>query len=365
MLLHKKLEEIARLLNNKGLDVLIIGPDSDLEYLTGLNLLSDERFKALFILKDKTHFLICPELYFEEVAASLGKNTDIIVWSDGEGFLEAVKTAAGKYRIKKTIIGVNESIKAVDILEIKRFLKARFFDGRIILENLRIIKDEHERKNLKKAAKIADKAGKKILKFIKPGLSEREIKNMLIQLLLDNGGDEVSFEPIVASGPNSSRPHYNGDKRIIQKRDVIVMDFGCKYNGYCSDVSRTVFVGEPSEEQKKVYETVLNANLEAEKQVVQGLTAGELDKKARDIIKSAGYGRYFLNRTGHGIGVAVHEAPYIKERNRQVLKNGMAFSVEPGIYLPGRFGVRIEDIVLIENGKGEVLNSLEKEMYVI
>ncbi len=365
MLLYKKLDEVTRFMNMEGLDVLIIGPDSDLEYLTGLDLLIDERFKALFILKDKTVFFICPELYYEEVAAALGNSLNIFVWGDGEGFLKALKKAEQKYFTDKTNIGVNDAVKAVDMLAIKSVLDAEFFDGSIILESLRIIKDESERANLKKAAKIADVTGHEIIKLIRPGMSERDIKNKLAQLLIHHGGHGLAFDPIVASGPNGSKPHYNGDKRIIQNKDVIVMDFGCKYNGYCSDITRTVFVGEPTEEQRKVYEIVLSANTEAEKRAMQGVTAEEIDKRAREIIKKAGYGKYFLNRTGHGIGVAVHETPYIKEGNKQLLQNGMAFSVEPGIYLPGKFGVRIEDIVLIEKGRGEVLNSLGKDLVVI
>jgi Xaa-Pro dipeptidase len=365
MLLHKKLDEITRFMNMEDLDVLIIGPDSDLEYLTGLNLLTDERFKALFILKNKTAFFICPELYHEEVAAALGDCMNIFVWGDGEGFLKALKEAAQKHCADKINIGVNEVVRAVDILAIKSILEVDFFDSSNILESLRIVKDEDEQINLKKAAKIADVAGQEIIKLMKPGLSERDIKNKLIQLLIHHGGHGIAFDPIVASGPNSSKPHYNDDKRIIQNKDIIVMDFGCKYNGYCSDITRTVFIGEPTEEQKKVYEIVLSANTEAEHNAMQGVTAEDIDKKARDIIKKAGYGKCFLNRTGHGIGIAVHETPYIREGNKQVLQNGMAFSVEPGIYLPGRFGIRIEDIVLIEKGRGEVLNSLGKDIVVI
>jgi len=228
-----------------------------------------------------------------------------------------------------------------------------------------MIKDKEERKYLKKAGKIADKAAAAIVKFIKPGITEKAIKDKIKELLLEYGGESLSFETIVASGPNSSKPHYNSDKRVIKKQDIIVLDFGCKYNGYCSDMSRTVFVGEPTEEMKEVYDIVLRANRKAEATANAGSTAEEVDLAARMIIEEAGYGLNFINRTGHGIGLAVHEEPFIKKGNKIKLKNGMAFSVEPGIYIPGKFGMRVEDIILIENGKGQKLNNYSKEMIII
>ena len=184
-------------------------------------------------------------------------------------------------------------------------------------------------------------------------------------MLIEFGGEELSFEPIVASGPNGSMPHYNDDKRVIEEQDLVILDFGCRYKGYCSDTSRTVFIGEPTEEQKKVYEIVLRANREAEKAVKEGVTAGEIDRIARKIITDEGYGEYFINRTGHGIGVEIHEEPFIKEGNKEILKSGMAFSVEPGIYIPGKFGMRVEDIVIVDGEKARILNKSNKEMTIV
>jgi Xaa-Pro dipeptidase len=233
------------------------------------------------------------------------------------------------------------------------------------MEKVRQIKDEEEMELMKKSALIADQVAEEILKFIRPGVTEGDIAKRIKELFIEKGAEDISFEPIVASGPNSSRPHYNDDKRIIEDRDIIVLDFGGRYKGYCSDMSRTVFVGEPTKEQEEIYNIVRRANTEAELFARQGVTASEVDKKARDIIKEAGYGQNFLNRTGHGIGMAVHEAPYIKEGNDVVLKDGMTFSVEPGIYIAGKFGMRIENIVLIEKGKSNILNKFTKEMIIL
>jgi len=160
-------------------------------------------------------------------------------------------------------------------------------------------------------------------------------------------------------------PYYCEDLRVIQEKDIIILDLGCKYKGYCSDISRTVFVGGITDEEKKVYDIILRANKAGEETAKQGVKAENVDKASRDIIKSEGYGQYFLNRTGHGIGISVHEAPYIKTGNKQILERGMAFSVEPGIYMQNKFGMRIEDIVVIRADGPEVLNNFTKEIIVI
>ncbi|MDI3480595.1 MAG: Xaa-Pro dipeptidase [Tepidanaerobacteraceae bacterium] len=365
MLLEKQREKLINLMKENKTDVLVVGPSPDLEYLTGLHPLIDERFKALFILSDGRYFYISPELCYEESREVLGENTDIFTWSDSKGFLEAFEEMNKHYNLDGKTIGVNDGIRAVDLLAMGNVLNATFTNGCSIMEKMRIIKTKEEMEKLRKAAKIADEAATQIIKFIKPGITEREIKNRIEHILFENGGQELAFKTIVASGPNSSKPHYTDDGRVIEKRDVIIMDFGCRYNGYCSDISRTVFVGEPTDEQKKIYSIVCEANNRAESHVKQGVRAEEVDMVARNVIREAGFGEYFFNRTGHGIGVGVHEAPYIMEGNKQVLENGMAFSIEPGIYVPGRFGMRVEDIILMKDGKGEVLNKATKEMIIV
>ncbi|MCR4431752.1 MAG: Xaa-Pro peptidase family protein [Tepidanaerobacteraceae bacterium] len=365
MILEKQLDKLTGLMKENKTDVLVVGPSPDLEYLTGLRPLIDERFKALFILSDGRYFYISPELCYEETREVLGENADIFTWSDSLGFLEAFGKMNKYYDLDGKTIGVNDGIRAVDLIEMRNILNANFTNGCRIMERMRIIKTKEEMENLRRAAQIADMAASQIVNFIRPGIAEREIKKKIEQILFENGGQELAFETIVASGPNSSKPHYNDDGRIIEKKDVIIMDFGCRYNGYCSDISRTAFVGEPTDEQKKIYGIVVEANSRAEACAREGAAAEEVDLAARNVIRQAGYGQYFFNRTGHGIGVGVHEAPNIMEGNKQVLQNGMAFSVEPGIYIAGNFGMRVEDIVLIDNGRGEVLNNASKEMIII
>ena len=342
MLKKDKFEKLLNILKDHKVDGCILAPTCDTEYLTGLKSYVCERFPGFVALADGRWFVISPELYYEEWRETLGEEAHIYVWSDNDGVNGTFEKAALDYDLKDKTIAINDGIRGVDLLDMKEIMQANFVNGDKMFEELRLIKDEEEIEYLAKAAEIADKTFEEVIKYIKPGVTEREIADKIKELLIEFGGEELSFEPIVASGPNSSKPHYNDDKRVIQEQDLVILDFGCRYKGYCSDISRTVFIGEPTEDQKKISEIVLRANETGEKAVREGVTAGEVDNAARQVIKDAGYGQYFINRTGHGIGLAVHEAPYIKGGNDQVLKTGMAFSVEPGIYIPGKFGMRLK-----------------------
>lgn len=360
----KNMERLSALMGSKGVDVLVIGPSSDLEYLTGLTFHPDERFKALFVFADGSCFSVLPELYYEEGRAALGAGADIYAWGDSEGFLSAVLKGDARYGLKGKTIGINDGVRAVDLLDMESAVAARYVNGSPVTEELRLLKTGDERNKLREAARLADEVMGKVISFIRPGLTEKEIRNKIEALFLE-AGCGLAFEPIVASGPNTSRPHYNGSSRVVQERDVIILDFGCRYKGFCSDISRTVFVGEPTAEQREVFAIVAKANGAGEAAVMPGVTAEEVDLAARNIIREAGCGQFFLNRTGHGVGIAVHEGPYIREGNRQVLEDGMCFSVEPGIYMAGRFGMRVEDIVLVTGTGKEVLNKYSRDIIII
>lgn len=362
---NNKIEELSQRIKDEGIDAIIVGPSSDLEYLTGLHFHPDERFIGLFVLSNGKSFYIIPELYYEEAREKLGSEARIYVWSDSEGFLSAICKARGEYEISTMTVGVNDGIRAVDMLDMKGCLYVDFKNGSSVLERMRLIKNKEERDFLRRASEIADRVVSEIIKYIRPGLLERDISQKIKELFIEFGGQGLSFEPIVASGPNTSRPHYNKDDRRIEEKDIIILDFGCRYNGFCSDISRTAFVGEPTEEQRKIFDIVVKANTEAENIIKPGISAGQVDLAARTVIREAGYGDCFLNRTGHGIGMAVHEGPYIKEGNKQVLEDGMSFSIEPGIYIAGRFGMRVEDIVLVTNKGREVLNKASKDIIIV
>jgi Xaa-Pro aminopeptidase len=234
-----------------------------------------------------------------------------------------------------------------------------------IIEKMRIIKDKNEIDTIRKAVEIADKAFEYILNVIRPGLTEKEVASELEHFMKKNGADREAFETIVASGSRSSLPHGVASDKRIMDGDVVTLDFGAVYNGYCSDMTRTVFVGEPDEEMKKVYNIVLGAQLYALERVSEGLQGKEIDSAAREYISKSGYGDFFGHGLGHGVGLEVHERPRLSQRSDTVMENGMTATVEPGIYLPGKGGVRIEDLVVINGSKPEILTTSKKEMSVL
>lgn len=227
---------------------------------------------------------------------------------------------------------------------------------------IRIIKDEDELLNIKKAAGIADSAFTHILKLIKPGISEQDISLELEYYMRKNGALGNSFDSIVASGLRSSLPHGIATEKEINNGDLLTLDFGCVYNGYCSDMTRTIVVGKASEEQKKIYNIVLNAQTEALLHIKSGVLGKDIDKIARDIISKAGYGDNFGHGLGHGVGLAVHEEPRLSLLGERVLEKNMVVTNEPGIYIPGFGGVRIEDLVAVGDDGPVIYSKSPKEL---
>lgn len=230
---------------------------------------------------------------------------------------------------------------------------------------LRLIKEMAEIEKITKAADIATAAFEQVLELMKVGVSERELALEFEYQVKKAGASGMSFDTIVASGPNSSMPHASVSDRTLQDGDFVTMDFGCVYEGYCSDMTRTVAIGSVSEEQKRVYDTVLKAQLAALDAVKSGAPCAAVDAVARDIITDAGYGDAFGHALGHGVGVQIHEEPRLSARSAQTLGDNMVVTVEPGIYLAGRFGVRIEDLVVVNGEKTVNLSHFTKELLII
>lgn len=233
------------------------------------------------------------------------------------------------------------------------------------IDNIRRAKSEEEKACILTAQKIAEDAFEHILTFIKPGVTEKQIALELDFYMLSHGAEAVSFETIAVTGTKSSMPHGVPDETAVKNGDFVTMDFGAVYKGYHSDMTRTVAVGEVTEEQKTVYETVLKAQKSALSVLKKGLPCSEADKAARDIIDNAGYGDYFGHSTGHGVGVEIHENPTLAPKSTDILEIGDVVTVEPGIYLPGKFGVRIEDMALITENGYENLTSTPKELIIL
>lgn len=251
----------------------------------------------------------------------------------------------------KTIGYEEEYMTVADHRRYAEHLKADLVPATELMWNLRMVKDAEELENLIAAQRIAEKALAEILHEIRPGVTEKEIAARLQYLMLHFGAEDMSFDPIVVSGPNGSLPHGVPSEKELRSGEFVTMDFGCIKNGYCSDMTRTVAIGSVTEEMRRVYDTVLEAQTTAISQVKAGMTGREVDAAARNVIEQAGYGANFGHSFGHGVGVEIHEAPNASPSNDKILPTGAVISAEPGIYLPGKMGVRIEDvIVLTEDG---------------
>ena len=234
-----------------------------------------------------------------------------------------------------------------------------------LINELRRVKDSWEIENLIAAQRIAERAFDDILGIIKPGITEREIAAEITYRMLKYGGENTSFDPIVVTGANTSMPHgVPGDERV-QSGDFVTMDFGCVYNGYCSDMTRTVAIGSVSDEMKRVYDIVLEAQLAGIAAARAGVRGSEIDAAARKVISDAGFGQYFGHGFGHGIGLDIHEEPNARLTSEFEMEAGAVISAEPGVYLPGRFGVRIEDVIIIEENGCKNITSAKKELIIL
>lgn len=366
-MLHKeRIKKLTDELNKSGADAIFLGPSSDLEYLVELKLFPDARTKGLMVSKSGEIFALTPLLYSEDMEATLGKDVQYLIWADHEGFQSAFKKGCQTMKLEGMRVAINAGVSAVDLLEMMTCLPAQFINGKRMLDPIRSRKDEKEMDLMRQSSQIADKCMMRVKDYLRVGILEKELAEQIKTFFHEEGAEELSFAPIVASGPNGSMPHYSGSNREIQKGDFVVVDMGGRYKEYCSDITRTFCMGEPTDEQRHVYHIVLEAQKAGEAAVSSKSTGQDVDRAARKVIVDAGYGNNFLNRVGHGIGIAVHESPYIIEGNDVPLSSGNIFSIEPGIYLPGKFGVRIENLVAItENGGKEVLNKFPRDLIVI
>jgi Xaa-Pro aminopeptidase len=247
----------------------------------------------------------------------------------------------------------------------RKSLRCELVPAAKLLLELRKVKDAEEQETMIAAQRIAERALEDILKEIRPGETEKEIAARLQYLMLHYGAENMSFDPVVVSGPNGSLPHGVPSEKTIQSGEFVTMDFGCIYHGYCSDMTRTVAVGSVSDEMRRVYETVLTAQKAGIAAAAAGVTGRTVDGAARKVIEDAGYGDYFGHSFGHGVGVEIHESPNASPRNETPLPAGAVISAEPGIYLPGKLGVRIEDVVIVKEGGCTDITLAPKDLIVL
>ncbi len=265
-----------------------------------------------------------------------------------------------------TTLGYEESYLTVgELMTYEEKLNAKLVPFNEKIYGFRAVKEQWELDRLKKAQEITDVAFSQVLERIRPGMTEKQLQAELIYCLLKNGSDGLSFDPIVVSGPNTSLPHGVAGERVIQEGDFITMDFGAMYQGYHADMTRTVAVAYATDEMHKVYETVLAAQLAGLAASKPGVTGGDIDGAARKVITDAGYGEYFGHGYGHGVGLEVHEMPGCGPTGKTVMESNMIASAEPGIYLPGKFGVRIEDVVIFTPDGHENITKSPKNLIIV
>jgi Xaa-Pro dipeptidase len=356
---------LGAILQRDQFDGLVLNPGPGLTYLTGLHIHLSERPVIAIYRPNLPLILVLPEL-------EAGKTTtlpfSVQTFPYGEDpstwdfvFQQAFQAAG----LTKSTLGIEP--RYLRLLEY-RFLEdaaseAKFGSAERSLSELRSRKDETEINSMRKAVDIAQNALQETLPKIKAGITEREVASELVVQLLKLGSDpKLPFFPIVASGPNSANPHANPTDRPLQNGDLLIIDWGANVGGYYSDITRTFTIGEIDPALISIGEVVLDANSSAREVTKPDTSASDVDKAARSVIEDAGYGEYFIHRTGHGLGLEAHEDPYIRAENPQLLQEGMTFTIEPGIYLPGRGGIRIEDDVFVTPEGAEVLTDLPREL---
>ena len=292
------------------------------------------------------------------------KGFEVLPINQFTGFIQRINDAITDFGI--TTLGFEENYLTVaELMSYEKNLKAKLVPFNKEINGFRGVKEEWELERMRKAQEITDKAFADVLPRIKVGMSELELQAELIYCLYKNGGQGLSFDPIVVSGPNTSLPHGVAGERKIQDGDFVTMDFGVLYGGYCSDMTRTVAVGHATEEMKKVYETVAAAQLAGIAATKAGVIGKEIDGAARKVITDAGYGEYFGHGYGHSLGLEIHEAPNPNPGNANPMPLGAVCSAEPGIYLPGKFGVRIEDVTIVGEDGVEIITKSPKHLIIV
>ncbi|MFC9497046.1 aminopeptidase P family protein [Streptomyces sp. NPDC056982] len=358
-----RMERAARSAADAGLAGVLVAPGPDMVWLTGYSPTADtERLTMLVLAPGRDPVLVVPTLEAPDAAKAVGADAlTLWDWTDGKdpyAVTAPLLDVSGRF-------GVSDNAWAMHLIGLQKTLPDTSYASLTeALPMLRAVKDAAELERLTAAGEAADATYEEIKKVPFAGRREIDVAGDLAGLLRQFGHSQVDFT-VVGSGPNGANPHHEAGERVIENGDMVVLDFGGLKHGYGSDTSRTVHVGEPTAEERRVHDVVREAQAAGCAAVRPGAACQDVDRAARAVITEFGYGQYFIHRTGHGIGVTTHEPPYMIEGEEQPLVPGMCFSVEPGIYLPGRFGVRIEDIVTVTEDGVRRLNSTSRDMAIV
>lgn len=362
-MLHSRQLRLRNLLAEHQLDVLALVPGTNLTYVSGIHSHLSERPTVYLFSAEPPPAIIIPSLEAMKAEAAGIPTDHIFAWRDEDGYAAAFKAAADKLGLANAKVAV-ESTK-MRVLEYEQLanLKADLNHADDLLLALRLSKDAFEIEQMQKAVHVAEDAMQAVLPLIKVGMTEKEVANLILLALLQHGADAVSFSPIVSAGPNSASPHATPTDRPLAEGDLLILDWGAQVGDYVSDITRTFAVGYISDELRRIYDIVRRANEAGIAACAPEATGEAIDAATRDVIEQAGYGSFFIHRTGHGLGMEAHEPPSIVAGSTLPLPVGAAFTIEPGIYLPDKGGVRIEDDVVISaENNVRVLTSMTKEL---
>lgn len=358
-----RLERLRAEMARREMDAVAVVPSANLFYLTGVQMHVSERVTLLLVTRDAAH-LILPALEAPRVESRAKIPLTLHAWSDAEW----VKQGWAPLKKSAALDGLNiavdyYSVRALELTQLQAAARgASFSDASPLFEALRMSKDAAEVDAMRRAARVLETSMDALLNEIRVGKTERELAARWQWLMFEHGADGIPDAPIVASGPNSAQPHTTSTAREIQNGDLLILDGWCAVDGYFGDITRTFAIGKVSAELKHIYELVLNANQAGRAAAKPGALCQDVDRAARKIISDAGYGEYFVHRTGHGLGLEVHEAPNMVEGDTRILAPGNTFTVEPGIYLADKGGVRIEDDVVVTQDGGESLTTYPREL---
>jgi Xaa-Pro dipeptidase len=364
----ERINTLRSKLDDYEVDGAVVIPGPTMQYLTGHKFHLMERPVFLLVGNHHDPVIILPELESGRVTDSKDDLNIFPYAEDDASRSKAIEEAVNLIGLSARAIAVEPLILRYFELELLRAAAPNwsFQAGEGLFSALRIHKDQFELEHMHTAVQIAENALEQTLPLIRIGMTERELAaELVIQLLRAGSDSDLPFQPIVASGPNSALPHSTPTERKLSSGDLLILDWGARSEGYISDITRTFAVGEIDPEDEKVYQIVLEANNAGRAAVRPGATCDSIDHAAREVIEASGYGRFFIHRTGHGIGLEAHEPPNIRSGEMQILEHGMTFTVEPGIYLPGKAGVRIEDNIFVTADEEQTLTKLNRSLDVV
>jgi Xaa-Pro aminopeptidase len=352
--------QIAAKLEAYHIDAMLLSCEANRFYASGFH--SSGTDGMALVTREKNYYFT--DARYTEAAGRAVQGAELRETGPGKSYSLRLKEAVQEQSVHR--MGYEDAYMTVKDYEMySKALSCELVPATELLLELRRVKDQEELASMTAAQRIAEQALEDILKEIRPGVTEKEIAARLQYLMLHYGAENMSFDPIVVSGPNGSLPHGVPSEREIRAGEFVTMDFGCIYHGYCSDMTRTVAVGSATEEMRTVYETVLAAQAAGIAAARAGVCGKDVDGAARSVIEAAGYGSYFGHGFGHGVGVEIHEGPNASSANDKPLPAGAVISAEPGIYLPGKLGVRIEDVIVITESGCENLTRAPKELLVL